>query len=112
MGLPNADRAEVDLRKLSEYCLSPSHPVGKHKALVFQAALGLTAVDAPVLKELLLQAAIEGQAVFERTDEYGDRYRIDSEVSTPSGHALVRSAWIIRSVEDFPSLTTCFVLPR
>ena len=40
MGLPHADRAEVDLRKLSEYCLSPVHPVGKHKAAVFQAALG------------------------------------------------------------------------
>ena len=51
MGLPNADRAEVDLRKLSEYCLSPEHPVGKHKAAVFLAALGLTVADAHLLRE-------------------------------------------------------------
>ncbi|MGP0066701.1 MAG: DUF6883 domain-containing protein [Isosphaeraceae bacterium] len=36
---PNSDQAEVDLRKLSEYCLSSTHPVGKHKAAVFRAAL-------------------------------------------------------------------------
>lgn len=112
MGLPNADRAEVDLRKLSEYCLSPAHPVGKHKAVVFRAALGLTAADAHRLRERILRAAIEGQAVFERADEFGDRYRLDFEAVTPSGRALVRSAWIIRAGEDFPRLTTCFVLPR
>jgi hypothetical protein len=112
MGLPNAELAEVDIRKLSEYCLSTEHPVGKHKAAVFRAALGLTVVDALVLREWILRAAIDGQAVFERADEYGDRYRLDFEVVTPSGQALVRSAWIIRSGEDFPRLTTCYVLPR
>ena len=112
MGLPNADQAEVDLRKLSEYCLSPAHPVGKHKAVVFRAALGLTADDAPRLRERILRAAMEEQAVFERADEFGDRYRLDFEAVTTSGSALVRSAWIIRAGEDFPRLTTCFVLPR
>jgi hypothetical protein len=112
MKLPNADRAEVDLRKLSDYCLSPVHPVGKHKAAVFRAALGLTAAEAPALREWLLQAALEGQAEFERGDEFGDRYRLDFEVTTPSGRAMVRSAWVVRSGEDFPRLTTCFVLPK
>lgn len=91
MGLPDADRAEVDLRKLSEYCLSPEHPVGKHKAAVFRAALGLTAADAPLLREWILQAAADGLAVFERADEFGDRYRLDFEAATPSGRALIRS---------------------
>jgi hypothetical protein len=112
MKLPNADRAEVDIRKLSEYCLSPTHPVGKHKAAVFRAALDLTASDAPALRERILQAAVEGQADFERGDEFGDRYRLDFEIVTPTGRAVVRSAWIIRAGEDFPRLTTCFVLPR
>ena len=112
MGLPNAYQAEVDLRKLSEYCLSPTHPVGKHKAVVFRAALGLTANDAPMLRERILRAAMEEQAVFERADEFGDRYRLDFEAVTMSGSALVRSAWIIRAGENFPRLTTCFLLPR
>src|SRR3954453_5560411 len=112
MKLPNAELAEVDLRKLNEYCLSPSHPVGKHKAAVFRAALGLTASEAQALREWILQAAVEGQAVFERSDEFGDRYRLDFEIATPVGRATVRSAWIIRAGEDFPRLTTCYVLPR
>jgi hypothetical protein len=112
MKLPNSDRAEVDLRKLRQYCLSPTHPVGKHKAAVFRAALGLTAADASTLRDQLLRAAVDGEAVAERVDEFGDRYRLDFEIATPSGRATIRSAWIIRAGEDFPRLTTCFVLPR
>jgi hypothetical protein len=112
MKLPNADRAEVDPRKLGEYCLSPVHPVGRHKAAVFRAALGLTAAEAPALRAWILQAALDGQAVFERSDEFGDRYRLDFEITTPAGRAIVRSAWMIRSGEEFPRLATCFVLPK
>ena len=112
MRLPYADRAEVDLRKLVEYCLSPSHPVGKHKAVVFQSSLGLTAADAQGLRERILRAAIDEEAIVGHADEFGDRYQLDFEVATPSGRALVRSAWIIRSGEDFARLTTCFVLPK
>jgi hypothetical protein len=112
MRLPNSDRAEVDLRKLSEYCLSPTHPVGKHKATVFRSTLGLTVSDAPELREWTLKAAVDGQADFERGDEFGDRYRLDFEIATPFGRAKVRSAWIIRTGEDFPRMTTCYVLPR
>jgi hypothetical protein len=112
MGLPNSDRAEVELRKLSEYCLAPGHPVGKHKAAVFRARLGLTAADATLLRARLLLAAVEEQAIIDRVDEFGDRYRLDFEMTTPSGRATVRSAWIIRSGENFPRLTTCFVLPE
>ena len=110
MGLPNAERAEVDPRKLADYCLSPVHPVGKHKAAVFRAALGLTASDAGELRDRLLQAAVSGQAVPGSTDEYGQRFTVDFEVSTAVGIATVRSAWIVRAGEDFPRLTTCYLL--
>lgn len=112
MGLPNAERAEVDPRKLTEYCLSTTHPVGKHKAAVFRAALGLTAADAETLREWLLRAAISSEAVAERTDEFGQRFRIDFDATTATGGAIIRSAWIVRAGDDFPRLTTCFVLPR
>lgn len=112
MGLPNAERVEVDPRKLTEYCLSPAHPVGKHKAAVFRAALGVTAADAELLRGWLLEAAASGEAVAERADEFGQRYRVDFEATTGTGSATIRSAWMVRSGEDFPRLTTCFVLPR
>lgn len=44
MRMPYAERAEVSLRKLREYCLDPLHAEGKHKARVFASALAMTAV--------------------------------------------------------------------
>ena len=57
MGLPNGNRAVVDIKKLRDYCLNPHHEDGKHKARVFAAALGLGRVDAKWLRERLLEAA-------------------------------------------------------
>jgi hypothetical protein len=110
MPLPNGDRAFVDPRKLTDYCLSPTHPVGRHKAAVFRAALGLTAADADLLLAMLLDAARTADATPGRADEFGERYETDLEAVTSTGRAVVRAAWIIRSGEDFPRLTTCYVL--
>ncbi|MGM0449751.1 MAG: DUF6883 domain-containing protein [Pseudomonadota bacterium] len=110
MSLPNADKAVVDLQKLKGYCLNPEHPRGKHKARVFQSALGLSAADAEFLREQLLHAAMESPATVTASDEYGVRYVIDCFIETDAGSATVRSLWIIRSSDDLPRLTTCYVL--
>jgi hypothetical protein len=52
--LPNGDRAILDIRKLEDYCLSPLHPHGRHKARVFRQALGLQQNDAAWLRGVLL----------------------------------------------------------
>jgi uncharacterized protein DUF6883 len=44
--LPYSDEAILDVRKIEDYCLSPSHPRGRHKARVFREALGLQQSDA------------------------------------------------------------------
>lgn len=51
MKLANANRALVELEKLQTYILNPFHPLGKHKARVFDSALGLKLVM-PVTSEL------------------------------------------------------------
>jgi hypothetical protein len=58
----------------------------------------------------LIQAAREGDAVAGASDEYGDRYAVDFEVSRGDRHATVRSAWIVLDGEASPRLTSCFVL--
>ena len=57
MLLPHGERAIVDIRKLRDYCLNPDRLRGKGKARVFAFALGLSAADAPELREKLLEAA-------------------------------------------------------
>jgi hypothetical protein len=110
MKLPNAERAVVDIGKLLDYSLSPLHEVGKHKARVFQAALGLTREDAEWLREKALQAAHEGEAVGGPPSPFGDKYVIDVIIMRGSYQAKVRTAWIIERGTDFPRLTSCYVL--
>jgi hypothetical protein len=71
MKLPGARDAVVDINKLRDYCLDPSHPRGRHKARVFASALGILQTDAEWLKEKLLAAVLEQDAVPGETDEYG-----------------------------------------
>ncbi|MBI1832539.1 MAG: hypothetical protein HYR84_13950 [Planctomycetes bacterium] len=110
MKLPNGDRAVVDIVMLTDYCLSPTHPRGRHKARVFAATLGLTATLADLLRDALLAAAGTEEATPSDQDEFGQRYVVDFTVKGPNGEALVRSTWIIRIGEDFPRLTSCYVL--
>lgn len=108
MKLPNPERAIVDIAKLQAYCLNPFHPLGKQKARVFAAALGLTANDAEWLRTCLLDAA-HGEAEVGGSSNYGNLYVIDFELRTSTHVAIVRSSWIVREGEDFPRLTTCYV---
>ncbi len=108
--LPNGDKAVVPLEKLVGYSLNPEHTTGKHKARVFKAALGLTLDDAPFLREKLLDIASTHEAAPQEPTPYGERYVIDFELTTTAGTAFVRSAWIVRKDEDFPRLTSCYVI--
>jgi Domain of unknown function (DUF6883) len=107
--LPNGDRAFVDIRKLRDYCLNPDHPRGRDKARVFRAALGLTADDAPTLREILLRAAVSQDVTFTGEHEYGVRFVIEFEIEGAVGRAQIQSTWLVRHDEDFPRLITCFV---
>lgn len=110
MKLPNAERAVVDLEKLRDYCLNPEHPRGKHKAKVFVARIGLTNRRADMLREAILTAARSEDAVLGKRDEYGQRYLLDFDFKGPWGSGRIRSTWIVRRGEDFPRLTTCYLL--
>jgi hypothetical protein len=102
----------VDVTKLRDYCLSPAHPRGRHKARVFQARLGFSAADAERLRLALLDAARHHDANFvpAGTDEFGDRYVLVSTISGPSGSATVRSSWIVLAGQHVLRLVTCYVV--
>lgn len=110
MRLPNAERAVVDTVKLRDYCLNMHHPRGRHKARVFLAALGLAATDAEYVREALLRAAAAEESVLTDIDEYGSRYQLDFTLTKGTRTAQIRSSWIVRRGEDFPRMTSCYVL--
>lgn len=110
MIVPHAEKALVDIRKLTDYCLNPEHEIGKHKARVFVSALDLTSENAEELKDALLAAVKNNDAQAGRFDKFGQRYTVDFEMSRGIKRATIRSGWIIETGTDFPRFTTCFVI--
>jgi hypothetical protein len=110
MKVPSAERAFIDERKLVKYCLNAAHPRGRHKARTFLSALGFAESSAPIIRTALLDAVLINNAVPGEIDEHGQRFTIDFPMAGPSGNALVRSVWIIRTGEDFPRLVSCYII--
>ena len=108
--VPHADRAVLDIRKLEDYCLSPAHPRGRHKARVFREALGLNRSDAEWLRDVLLRGLHEIEADEFANNDLGLRWRVDMPVTRQGRRVMVRTIWIMRSGEQVPRFVTCWVL--
>jgi hypothetical protein len=102
----------VDVAKLRDYCLSPTHPDGRHKARVFRARLGLQVADAEFLRGTLINAVRSNpqSLVPSKADHHGKRYVLAFEMSTAAGTGTIRSIWIVpMGDEDVLRLVTCYV---
>ena len=108
--LRNGEAAIIDRRKFAEYALNIEHDDGKHKAKLFHDILGITNDNVDLLVEALKKLAVTAEALEGKKDHYGERYTIDFHFEGPSGHARLRSAWIIRTGEHTRRLVTCYVL--
>ena len=110
MKLPNGERADLGT-KLEDYSLNSEHRQGQHKARVFEAALGVTPANKAVLADAILRAAASSTEVQPKGDNgFGDTYVLRFDMETEKGPAKVLTAWIVRHGEDFPRLTTCFIV--
>jgi Domain of unknown function (DUF6883) len=108
--LPNGERAVIDIRKIEEYCLSAAHPRGRHKARVFRETLGIDGADSSWLRQVILEAVQESDAIRLAADAFGARWRVDVRVTRHGKDVVVRTLWIVRTGEDMPRLVTCWVL--
>jgi hypothetical protein len=110
MKLPNGHRAAVDERKVREYLLSHSHPIGRFKARVF-ASVGFHPGNWQLFAQALVDLAATGEATLDAEDAFGRKYLVPGLLRGPTGTALeVVSVWIVPSEGDTPRLVT--VYPR
>ena len=108
--MPNGNRADLGT-KLEDYSLNPLHRQGLHKARVFESALGITLANKESLSlALLAQAADSNEFVASGDNGFGQTYVLRFSLTTERGSATVLCAWIVRRNEDFPRLTTCFIV--
>jgi len=108
--LPGAAAAVIDPAKLRDYCLDLAHPRGRHKARVFNRALGLAQTDAEWLRAAILSALPTTSAMADGADRHGERWRVDLALTRGDRTAIVRTLWLIRESGGPPRLVTCFVV--
>ncbi|MEQ1606933.1 MAG: DUF6883 domain-containing protein [Pyrinomonadaceae bacterium] len=90
--------------------LDSKNEVGRHKARVFSAALGLKKADSKHLRSALLDAVIRSDARLGLLDRHGQRYQVDFVLEFRGRSAKVRSVWIIDIGSEIPRLITCYVV--
>lgn len=77
---------------------------------MFEAVLGITAENAAVLRHALLEAAATDEVESQRDSGFGVTYVLRVGLTTAKGTGTVLSVWIVRHGEDFPRLTTCYIV--
>lgn len=110
MKIPNHDNAFIDDEKIYGYCLNPEHPIGKHKAKIFEYLLNINQSNGLVLIKALKEAISNNDAIFEKETEHGKYYTLDFYLVRNNYKYTIRSSWMIRRNEDFPRLISCYVL--
>lgn len=110
MKIPNGGRADLST-KLEDYSLNPLHRDGRHKARVFASVLGITLENRQILRDALLRAVATSDSADSRGDNgFGEVFLLRFPVRTKQNTATVLSVWIVRYGEDFPRLTTCYIV--
>ena len=110
MIVPDADKAVIEPKKITDYCFNPQHAAGKHKARVFANALDLELEHAGELLAALLDAVRNRQARLGNSNEFGQSYVVDFEMERERKKATVRPIWIVENAKNYPRLITCYVL--
>lgn len=107
--LPRYAAAVIPAAKIAGYALNQEHEIGRHKARVFAAMLGITAAEAPLLEAAIRDGIRNQPTVKKHADKHGQRYEVDVPVTGPSGSAIVRTGWIVREDGGVPHLTSAYV---
>ena len=109
MRLPEADQVRIDERKVREYLLSKTHPVGRFKARVF-AALGFDETSTESFVAEVRRIAVVGEVSEVEDLAFGRKYTVPGELKGPTGIAQVLTVWIEETGQPVVRLVT--VRPR
>jgi hypothetical protein len=106
--LPNYEKALIEPTKIRDYILSPIHPIGRFKAVLFQG-MGYTQENWEQLIDDIRLYHLPLDAKPIEKSKYGQKYIIGGLIKGPNGKIVIfRSIWIILEGEDIPRLITIY----
>jgi len=107
--LPNAERVRIDERKVRDYLLSKTHPIGRFKARVF-GAIGFDESNRAAFMAELQRIAKSGEISQVEDIPFGRKYTVPGELEGPAGVIPVHTVWLQGPGEPDVRLVT--VRPR
>ena len=109
--LPHREQAVIPPAKVFQYALNLEHPTGRNKAIVFRDVLGYVQANGDELIQKVIQGLSSWRAVQKDDTLYGVPFEVKMLVTGPSGRtAPVLSAWIIKNGNNFPTLSSIYVI--
>jgi hypothetical protein len=106
--LPAVEHATIDPAKVRDYLLSAVHPVGRFKAVVFQA-LGYKAEEWEKLQADLLALARTTEAVPGQASAFGKKYEVSGTLLGPNGReARFTCVWLVPVDGGAPRFITAY----
>jgi hypothetical protein len=108
MKMPNNTEAVVDANKITDYLLSDTHEIGKHKAKFFKS-FGFDESSPTIFEEALKTHAVERDIVKDNDSPFGTKYKLECDIETPDErNPCIVSVWIIEKDTDEPRLITAY----
>ncbi len=93
--LPNLANVMIPTQKLTGYALNPNHDKGKHKAIVFQSALGYNLTNYEDLLDKIIINSSKYSAIPKGDNGFGEAYQVDFPVLGPNGKtAIIQTGWV------------------
>jgi hypothetical protein len=103
------ERISIDPRKLTEYALSQDAPWGRHKAIIFEKALGFTQQNYADLLVQIEQQVLAAEAILRSEDKFGARYSVDlTVVGTEGRRAVICTGWVVPHGANEARLVTLY----
>lgn len=106
--MPNNDQSIVADNKITDYLLSETHEIGKHKAYFFKH-FGFDISDIETFRNSLIQHSIERDIEQTKSSAYGNKYELKCEIKTPDErNPCIVSVWIVENGQEEPKLVTAY----
>jgi len=114
--LPGFEKAVIERSKLVDYALNPQQERGRHKARVFESALGFNLSNWEQLQQTILEALPYHEAFIVSETVFGIKYRAVLLVTGANGHtASLMTIWQFDRLSgglfsEVPRLVTLYIV--